>query len=111
LTPNKVIESVDNKKPNAYDEETKFAWINELDGMVKKLVFQEENPMPYVFPNDLDKELLIPYPFDNLYDLYLESMIDYYNKEYANYNNSAMMFESRFSEYKKSYIREHRVKG
>ena len=111
MTPNKVIESVDSKKPNAYDEEIKFGWINNLDGMVKRLVHQEKEITPYVYPNDMDKELLIPYPFDDVYGLYVEAMIDYYNKEYSNYNNTAMMFESRYSEYKKDYIRNNKARG
>lgn len=111
MTPNKVIESVDNRRPNSYSEEVKLGWISNLDGMVKKLVIQEEYVKPYSYPEDMDKELLIPFPFDDLYSLYLESMIDFYNREYGNYNNSAMMFEAQFTEYKKAYIREHRAKG
>lgn len=111
MTPNKIIESVDKVRPNSYDEETKLSWISALDGMVKRLVMQEEEATPYVYPDDMDKELLIPYPFDSVYNLYLESMIDFYNREYANYNNSAVMFEGRFNEYKKWYIREHKAKG
>ena len=111
MTPNKVIENVDSIRPNAYSEEIKLGWISNLDGMVKKLVMQEKDIRPYKYPEDMDKELLITYPFDNLYALYIESMIDYYNREYGNYNNSAAMFESRFTDYKKAYIREHRAKG
>lgn len=135
MTANKVIEYVDGLRPNAYEEEVKLQWISDLDGMVKRLVFQEKEVAetlykegkiteeeyndrleaakvkPYVYPDDMDKELLIPPPFDSLYSLYLESMIDYYNREYSNYNNSAAMFEARLAEYKKAYIREHRARG
>lgn len=110
MTPNKVIEKVDRLKPNAYTEEDKLEWINELDGMVQRLVFQEDNVTQYVYPNDMEKELLIPAPFDDVYTLFLEAKIDYYNREYSNYNNSAMMFESQFSEYKKDYIRNHQAR-
>ena len=111
MTPNKVIEKVDGRRPNAYDEEIKLGWISNLDGMVKRLVMQEDEITPYSYPEDMDKELVIPFPFDDLYELYIESMIDYYNREYGNYNNSAMMFEAQFTEYKKDYIRKHRAKG
>lgn len=107
MTPNKVIEKVDGRRPNAYDEETKLSWISNLDGMVKRLVIQDRCIRPYKYPEDMDKELLVPFPFDDLYELYVESMIDYYNREYANYNNSAMMFETKFTEFKKDYIRKH----
>ena len=111
MTPNKIIEIVDSIKPNSYDEETKLRWINELEGIVKHVVIQEDDFVPYEYPNDMDKKLLITVPFDNVYQLYVEAMIDYYNKEYGNYNNSNAMFEARFTEYKKDYIRKNMAKG
>lgn len=111
MTPNKVIETVDRLKPNSYSEEDKLGWINELDGMVQRLVIQSDNVTEYSYPEDMDKELLIPAPFDGVYALFLEAKIDYYNREYANYNNSAMMFETQYSEFKKAYIREHQARG
>ena len=137
MTPNKAIEIVDRLKLNSYSEEDKLRWINELDGMVKRLVFQwddtyikeveaqyksekitekEYNAIleklkDYVYPDDMDSELIIPAPFDDCYTLFLEAKVDYYNKEIGNYNNSAMMFEAQFSEYKKDYIRNHPARG
>ena len=111
MTPNKAIELVDKVRPNAYDDEIKLRWISELDGMVRRLVFGEKEADPYSYPEDMDKELLIPYPYDGLYNLYIESMVDFYNREYGNYNNTALMFEQKFIEYKKAYIREHRSRG
>lgn len=111
MTPNKAIEIVDKLKLNSYSEEDKLRWINELDGMVQRLVIQSDNVTEYAYPDDMDKELLIPAPFDDCYTLFLEAKIDYYNREYANYNNSAMMFEAQFNEYKKDYIRKHQARG
>lgn len=111
MTPNKAIEIIDRLRPNPYSEEDKLRWINELDGMVQRLVIQSDEIKQYSYPEDMDTELLIPAPFDDVYTLFLEAKIDYHNREYANYNNSAMMFESQFSEYKKAYIREHQVRG
>ena len=111
MTPNKVIEIVDKLKVNTYSEEDKLRWINELEGMVQRLVIQADEIKQYSYPEDMDTKLLIPAPFDDVYALFLEAKIDYYNREYANYNNSATMFEAQFSEYKKAYIREHQVKG
>lgn len=111
MTPNKAIEKVDKLKPNAYSEEDKLGWINELEGMVQRLVIQTDSVMTYAYPEDMDKELMIQAPFDDVYTLFLEAKIDYYNREYANYNNSAMMFEAQFNEYKKDYIRHNRARG
>lgn len=111
MTPNKAIEKVDTRRPNPYDEETKLSWLSDLDGTVKRLIYEDKDIKAYSYPEDMDTELAIPFPFDNLYELYIESMIDYYNREYANYNNSATLFEGRFAEFKKLYIRENKVKG
>lgn len=111
MTPNKVIEIVDRLKSNAYNEEDKLRWISELDGMVQRLVFQADKVTQYAYPDDMDKELLIPAPFDDLYNLFISAKIDYYNREFTNYNNSAMMFEARYSEYKKDYIRNNPARG
>lgn len=110
MTPNKAIEIIDSLRPNSYSEEDKLRWINELDGMVQRLVFQNDEITQYKYPDDMDRELLIPAPFDDSYTLFLEAKIDYYNREYANYNNSATMFEAQFAEFKKAYIREHPAK-
>lgn len=109
-TVNKVIERVDSIKPNAYNEETKFKWLSDLDGMVRRLVFEETEYEPYEYPRDADAELLIPAPFEDCYVLYMEAMIDFENREYGNYNNVMLMFNSKFDEYKKAYIREHEPK-
>ena len=107
MTPNKSIEIVDSVRPNPYSEEDKLRWINELDGTVQRLVFQNDDIKQYSYPDDMDTELLIPAPFEDLYNLYLEAKIDYHNREYGNYNNSAMVFESRYDDYKKWYIRNN----
>lgn len=106
-TINKVIEHVDRVKPNAYGEEDKFRWMRDLDGMVKRLVFQDGDSVAYEYPDDMDTELLVGVPFEDVYSLYMEAMIDYHNREYDHYNNALAMFSTRFDEYKKAYIREH----
>ena len=110
-TVNKVIEYVDKVKPNAYGEEEKFRWLSELDGMVRRLVMQEEEAPEDRYPDDGDTELLVPYPFNEVYPLYMMAMIDLNNKEYTAYNNSVLVFNSKFEEYKKAYIREHLPKS
>jgi hypothetical protein len=106
-TPNKVIEHVDKVKINAYDPEDKFHWLSELDGMIRCVVMQEEGAFAYSYPDDGDRDLLVPYPFDNIYPLYLIAMISLHNREYNNYNNEIQVFNTRFEEYKKAYIREN----
>lgn len=111
MTPNKVIERISSVSPDAYSEENKLQWISELDGMVRRLVYQEDEGKPYKFPEDMDTELLIPAPFEGLYELYVMSKIDFHNQEWGKYNNSATTFHSLFDDYKKAYIRENMPKS
>lgn len=110
MTVNKIIERVDAERPNVFDEESKFQWITDFEGMVSRVVMQQE-PVMYEYPRDMDTELLIGEPWEGLYGLYLEAMIDYHNREYNSYNAVLTMFNSRFEEYKKWYIREHMPKS
>lgn len=107
MTMNKVIEYVDAVKPNVYDNNEKYQWIARLDGMVSAEVHQDEETVVYELPRDADAELLVPAPYDDMYALFVASMIDFYNKEYTNYNNSALMFAERLEQYKAWYIRRH----
>ena len=110
-TANKVIEYVDHVKINAFAEEEKFRWLCDLDGMVKRIVMQEEEGVDYAYPADMGTQLLIPPPFEGVYALYLQAMISLHEKNYNDYNNALLVFETKFNEYKKAYIRKHRPKS
>ena len=102
-----TIEYVDRVKINPYGDEEKYRWISELDGMVRRTVMQDSSVVAYRFPDDGELELVVPYPYDNIYALWLEAKIDFYDKRFEDYNNTAAMFYSVFDEYKKAYIREN----
>ena len=110
VTINKVIEQVDGVKPNTFETEAKFNWLRDLDGMICRIVMQQEF-VPYVYPKDLDKELLVGTPYEGMYALYLEAQIDRYHQEYNEYNNTITAFNALLEDFKKAYIREHRPKA
>lgn len=62
---------------------------------------------PKVYPEDGDKPLLVEAPYDGLYDLYLFSKVDFYNREADNYNNSALAFNTALDDWRKQYHRTH----
>lgn len=116
---NEVIERVSRARPDALDDDTKAAWLIELDGKLYRDVIArheladgEESPEPPAsYPEDGDKPLLAQAPHDKLYDLYLMAQFDFYNREDANYNNSVLSFNTALDEYKKDYHRTHVPKG
>ena len=111
MTPNKAIERVNSVSVDAYSDENKLQWINELEGMICRLVHQKDEFEPYKLPEDMDKELLVSAPFDGIYELYIMSKIDFHNQDWKKYNNSAVAFHSLFDDYKRTYIRENMPKS
>lgn len=109
-TINKTIEHVDGLKPNTFDPEAKFNWLRDLDGMICRTVMQQEF-VPYKYPGDMDKELLVGSPYEGIYALYLEAQIDRYNQEYNEYNNTITAFNALLDDFKKAYIRAYMPKA
>ena len=106
MTMNEVIEYIDGVKPNAYSTEHKYKWLNTVEGLISRDVRGAEVP-EYELPDDADMPLLVESPFDDLYWLYVSAMIDFYNREYNDYNNVMLMFQERLEAYKAWYIRTH----
>lgn len=165
---NEVLERVNRARPDAIDDETKAAWLLELDGQLYREVILRHtlgpkelasghtmggygarlnsgqgmrgaigacpecgateglvydrvmdsnactvcgwNDLPQIpqrFPEDGDMPLLVGAPYDGLYDLYLMSKVDFYNREADNYNNSALAYNTALDEWKKAYHRSH----
>ena len=144
---NEVIERVNRARPDAIDDETKAAWLLELDGQLyrgrpscgtslragagardpspsvppaagRRITYDrvmDSNlcpacgwtdlpDFPKAFPEDGDKPLLVEAPYDGLYDLYLMSKVDFYNREADNYNNSALAYNAALDEWRKQYL-------
>ena len=111
-----AIDRTDSLKHNTYTYGEKVEWLSRLDGIVKaQIIDTHEDGDDIVFDGytekDMDKELLIPMPFDEVYIRGLEAQIDYYNGEIERYNNSVMMFMNAYDTYSRHYNRQHLPKG
>ena len=97
-TVSSVITRVDDIKPNAFTNETKTQWLNEVEGMVQTEVFlwASEQIITYDYATNADTELLVQPPHDKLYWAYLTAMIDFANGAYNKYQNTMQMFNSFF---------------
>ena len=52
-------------------------------------------------------ELLVPYPYSDVYIWYIIRNIDLYNNEIARYNNSNAMYNNAYLTYSDYYTRSH----
>lgn len=117
MTIIEAINAVDNRKPNLIEQKEKIKWLSKLDGIVKtEIIDTHEGGGEITFSGydantDINTELLICAPYDDVYTSWLESKIDYAQDEYVKYNNSSMLFNTRYAEYQSYYNRTHTPKG
>ena len=106
-----IITRVDDIKPNAFTEQTKLAWIGELDGRIAADVMlmgiEDIRQMEYVHPDALEVEPLVGFPHDGIYEQYLCAKIDYANGEYSKYQNSMEMFNAHYDNFVNWFIRTY----
>ena len=106
-----AIRRVDELVNNAYTKGDKIKWLSEMDGMIHRTVLAThgvKEPFPgYTEYTEDDTELLVPEPYDDMYVLWLESKIHYYNGEYTRYNNAAAAFSSISQAFENDYHRNH----
>lgn len=104
-----VLDIIDSIKPNAFSEEAKTAWINEVEGLVQTEVFllAIEDVVQYTWPENAAATLLAKPPHDKIYWVYLSAMVDFANGEYDKYQNTMQMFNQFFGEYMRWYARTY----
>lgn len=116
MTIGKAIMRINTLKPNTYTDHEKIDWLSSLDSMVKRTVIDTHEDGEDVVFNGYDTStpaetvLLIPEPYDECYINWLESKIDYFNGEYAHYNNSVLRYNEMFRAYANDYNRHHMPK-
>lgn len=108
-----AITKIDTRMHNTYSEETKVEWLSKLDWMVKKNIVDThvggESVLfgGYDENTEMETELLVPEPFDELYIRWLEAQIHYANGEYGKYNNAILMFNTEYQAYADYYNRKY----
>lgn len=85
-----AIKKADELRPNTFSEQQKYEWLIKEEGEIA-LMMNKEQPKN-MYPS-LTQELLMPAPFDYIYELYLICVIDFYNQESDLYQNDKTVFE------------------
>ena len=107
MTLANAISQADALRDNVIDEEQKAEWVIALDAELSEIL--NETPEPLSYPADEDEELLMPFPYDDVYVKYLIAQIDYYNMESALYANDMAVYNQRVSE-ARAWLRRHNHK-
>lgn len=111
MTVREAIVQTDGLRPNQYTEEDKLRWLSECEHSVyEDIILTHEIPLPFLkkfkvwhpfTEENMDEEMIVPYPFDKLYPAFLKMKIDEENQETQRYNVSAQMFNAYLEDYAK----------
>ena len=110
-TLKEIIALVDSLNPNAYSDEVKGTWINEVEAYIQGEIYSLApcDITDYVpYSECMDKEMSLDAGYEKIYITYLNAMIDFANKDFASYNNSIALYNSYMEDYAKWYIRHHK---
>ena len=106
-TFSEIIDRVDQNKPNAFEKTEKIRWLTELDGKVAAEVMMMSITGVRNLPKGdaaLKSEPLVGLPYEDIYDRYLEAMIDYHNGEFNNYQNSMEAYNWAYGKFLNWYL-------
>lgn len=119
MTIAEAIQRIDTLKPNRYRDKEKVMWLSELDGQIySEIIMAHEGDVPpfapykYTEPEDgvaawQDIQLLVPFPYSELYQHWLAVQIDLANAEINKYAQDKELFNSAYMTFGDYYTRTH----
>lgn len=116
MTIMEAINRIDSLQFNTYTQNDKLDWLSRLDWSVKRHIIDlHEDPEILTFSGyndntDLNTELLVPPPYDEVYLRWMEAQIHYHNGEYDKYNAAIIMYNTAFESYENYYKLSHMPK-
>ena len=107
-----AISAVDAQKHNTISQKQKIEWLSYLEGQIRTEIIDAGGKFEKV-ASDIDPsvyELAAPHPYDEVYILYLISQIDLANQEIARYQNSRILFNSAYEQFRNWWAQNHMPK-
>jgi len=109
-----AMDRVQRMKPSRYTPRDMMGWLDELDGRIwREIILTHEGKDPEADYEGYDQEtnpetiLLVPYPYDGLYEHWMACKIDQGNMELGKYENDRILFNNAFEEYANWYNAHH----
>ncbi|MBQ9413112.1 MAG: collagen-like protein [Oscillospiraceae bacterium] len=92
-----------------FDASTLVRWLSEMDARLAFEFYGADAWAPYDAQDDLQHELLVPFPWDGAYVHYLAQMTYFSNGEYDRVENERSMCEKTVDDFRKFVRRTHAV--
>ena len=112
MTIGQALAQLDDEKFNTVPQSRKIQWLSRLDQLVAEQIFGRYAEAAVEFAGydadtPLDTQLLVGAPFDEIYQYWLESRVDYANGEFGQFNNANAMYEAVRQRFADHYHRTH----
>lgn len=111
-----VIERVNQLCQNSYDRKEKIRWLSRLDWRVKNEIIngrqgeEQVNFVGYDENTSMETVLLVPEPYDEMYEHFLIAQIEYADHQEDRHNNAIALFDQVWDRFAGWYIRTHMPK-
>ena len=111
-----AIARFDTLYPNEFPYAEKLRWLSVLDGQIFQEILSAypdnagQTFEGYGIGTDKKTELLVPFPYDDVYIKYLAAQCDKIHSDVGRYVNSAAVFNAAYSEFAAFYNRTHQAK-
>ena len=115
MTIRQVLQMLDESRFNTVPQDRKLFWLHQLDLMALEMQsdnFQEDVwSIPDYTPENLDRELRIPAPYDSIYVHWLNAWVDLENDELDRHNNDVTLFRTLWERYESHILRTNTPKN
>ena len=114
MTVSEAIARTDALEPNQYTEQQKTTWLDRLDGQIFNeviLTHEHEEGAQYTPLSSGTDELLVPSPYDEIYNYWLQAKIAMENSEGSKYTMNMELFNAAYLNYCHWYNRMNRPIG
>lgn len=110
MTVAQVLDYVKHAYPHARPNAELCRWLSELDGKIASEIMMmspEDCSLFQYKPSNRTTELLVKFPYDDIYRLFVIAMIEQANTEWNKYSNSVTSFNNRLQEFEFWFCRQY----
>lgn len=106
MTVAEVIEQYNTERPNHIEDATKILWLKKCEHIIlSDVVHLYDEANNYLQDFDVDSELLVPEPYDDIYLHYLDQRIASANNDTRRYNVAIAAYNNALLSYQQFYRR------
>jgi hypothetical protein len=104
MTINQAISKADRERANSLSNEAKADQLIHINGQIASEVLRRVEKLK--FPDDAEKEMAVPFPYDDIFVYYLCAYIDFRSNDIDGYNNWMAQYNSKLEDFVKSEARK-----